>query len=311
MLSRVAERVYWIGRYVERAENTARCIDVNLQLQLDLPSGESSWEALLQAMGSSESFLKKYGRATKENVLNYLSLDPENPNSIFSCISQARENARCVRETCSSEMWTVLNRYYLLFKDAAVSKTIIEKTHDFFVSVKELSQLFTGVALGTMSHGEAWQFLKLGRMVERADQTSRILDVKYFLLLPSPALVGMALDSVQWTALLKSVSAFEMFRKRYSLVTPKNVSEFLIFDEEFPRSIRVAVAGEEASLRRIVKGTSNGSDCESIRAVGKLRADLEFSTIDEYIQNGLHETLDKIQRKMSVIHGAITQEFFS
>jgi uncharacterized alpha-E superfamily protein len=311
MLSRVAERIYWMSRYVERAENTARCIDVNLHLQLDLPGGEASWEALLQTMSSSEVFMLKYGRATREKVLHYLSLDAENPNSIFSCIAQARENARCVREICSSEMWTVLNRYYLILKDPETLKRMLEDPHTFFISVKEVSQLFGGVAWGTMSHGEAWRFLRLGRMLERADQTSRILDVKYFLLLPSPTLVGMTLDSVQWTALLKSVSAFEMFRKRYSLVTPRNVSEFLMLDDSFPRSIRFCMGELERSLQRIAQETPDGMNRESIRMTGKLRAELEFSTIEEYVKSGLHEMLDRIQQKLGELHNAIIHEFFS
>jgi len=311
MLSRVAERVYWMSRYVERAENTARCVDVNLHLQLDLPSGEASWEALLQTMGSSEDFMLKHGRATREKVLHYLSLDAENPNSIFSCIAEARENARCVREICSSEMWAILNRYFLLLKNPETSQKMFENPHDFFVSVKELSQLFGGVAWGTMSHGEAWRFLRLGRMVERADQTSRILDVKYFLLLPSPTMVGMTLDSVQWTALLKSVSAFEMFRKHYSLVTPRNVSEFLILNDTFPRSIHFCVREIDKNLNNIAKNTPDGVHRESIRMVGKLGAELEFSTIEEYVKGGLHETLDHIQRQLADLHNVIVHEFFS
>jgi len=311
MLSRVAETVYWMSRYVERAENTARCVDVNLHLQLDMPgSAEGSWEPLLFTMGEKENFSKKYGRATREAVLRYLTFDEENPNGIFSCIAQARENARCVREICSSEMWTVLNRFFLALKSPDAQKKMLENPHDFFVAVKETSQLFTGVAWGTMSHGEAWRFLRLGRMLERADQTSRILDVKYYLLLPTPSMVGMALDSVQWTALLKSVSAFEMFQKKYSLVTPRNVSEFLVFDPEFPRSIRFCVNEVEMSLQRIAKETGKSEKSPALRLSGKLRADLEFSTIEEFFKIGLHEKLDRIQQALANLNGEVYREFF-
>src|SRR6266487_4660610 len=183
MLSRVAESIYWMSRYVERAENVARFIDVNLQLMLDSPSGESQqWQPLVNTTGDHADFDQRYGAATQQDVLHFLTFDAENPNSILSCLRAARENARTVREIISSEMWLQLNKFFLLVNAAAENPEALSSRHEFFSEVKNASHLFNDVAAATMTHGEAWHFARLGRALERADKTSRILDVKYFLL---------------------------------------------------------------------------------------------------------------------------------
>ena len=190
MLSRVADSIYWMGRYVERAENVARFVDVNLNLMLDAPTGvDQQWQPLVNITGDHEGFTKRYGEATQEKVIQFLTFDRENPNSILSCLRAARENARSVREIISSEMWLQLNQFYLMVNSAAVTTNGHETPHDFFTEVKLASHLFAGVTDSTMTHGEAWHFCQLGRKLERADKTSRILDVKYFILLRSAAAV--------------------------------------------------------------------------------------------------------------------------
>src|SRR5437016_1826296 len=239
MLSRVAESIYWMSRYVERAENVARFIDVNLNLMLDPPDGSGrQWQPLVNTTGDHEDFAERCGEATQYNVIQFLTFDRDNPNSIISCLRAARENARSVREIISSEMWLQLNQFYLTVNCAASSAKGQDLPHDFFTEVKSASHLFAGVADSTMTHGEAWHFFRLARKLERADKTSRILDVKYFILLRSVADVGTPFDELQWAAVLRSTSAFEMFRKRHGRIAPRSIIEFLVLDNQFPRAIR-------------------------------------------------------------------------
>jgi uncharacterized alpha-E superfamily protein len=249
MLSRVADSIYWMARYVERAENVARFIDVNLQLMMDSPdySGQQ-WEPLVYISGDQEAFGKRYGAATQESVLKFLAFDDENPNSIVSCLRGARQNARSVREIISSEMWLHLNKFFLTVDAVAHKELAPDDLHGFFDDVKSGSHLFNGIAEATMTHGEGWNFLGLGKQLERADKTSRILDVKYFILLRSVTDVGTAWDDIQWTAVLRSTSAFEMYRKDHGRVTPKGVVDYLLLNHNFPRSIHFCLNAARESL---------------------------------------------------------------
>ena len=210
LLSRVANSVYWLGRYIERAENVARFIDVNHNLMLDLPSGSADqWRPIVDTTGDHAEFAKRYGAATQENVVRFLAFDPQNPNSIYSRVLTARENARSVRETISSEMWQQINSLYLLITGAS-RQTVPESLPQFCHTLRMACHLFQGITEVTMSHNEGWHFIRLGTTLERADKTTRILDVKYFILLPAISDVGTPYDDVQWSAVLKSVSGFEM-----------------------------------------------------------------------------------------------------
>ncbi len=309
MLSRVANSIYWLARYIERAENVARSIDVNLQLQLDLPGEERPWEPVIQTAGNADAFFKTYSHVNLENALTFLTFDKENPSSIISCVDAARENARCVREIISSELWIAINKFYLKLSDPEVQRQMLLNPHEFYSSVKEFSQLTVGIIQGTMNHDLAWNFARLGTMLERADQTSRILDVKYYILLPDVSMIGLVLDTVQWTAVLKSVSAFEMFRKRYSNATPHNVADFLLLSSEFPRSLRYCLEQAEFCLKNIA--FPEKSNANSLRKLGKLRSDLTFTTIDEIISSGLHEKVENIQISLGDIGNEIWNDFFS
>ena len=206
LLSRVADSVYWMARYIERAENVARFIDVNHNLTLDLPHGyHDQWQPIVDTTGDHEEFAERYGQATQETALRFLAFDQENLNSIYSCILAARENARSVRETISSEMWQQVNELYLLITSES-RKAVPSSLGDFCHSVRMGCHLFQGITDVTMSQNEAWHFANLGRMLERADKTTRLLDVKYFILLPAIADVGTPYDDIQWTAVLKSAS---------------------------------------------------------------------------------------------------------
>ena len=312
MLSRVAESIYWMSRYVERAENVARFVDVNLNLMLDAPSGaDQQWWPLVNTTGDHDDFEKRYGKATQHSVIHFLTFDRDNPNSMISCLRAARENARSVREIISSEMWLQLNKFYLMVNDADSSGTGIESPHDFYSQLKLSSHLFTGVTDATMTHGEPWHFCRLGRKLERADKTSRILDVKYFILLRSVADVGTPLDDIQWAAVLRSASAFEMYRKRHGRISPKGIVQFLLLDAEFPRSIRFCLDAARTSLHAI-SGTPLGSFRHSAeKLLGQLCSDLAYANVDEVVNAGLHEYLDELQSKMNGVSNGIFEIFFA
>ncbi len=311
MLSRVADSIYWINRYVERAENVARFVDVNLNLLLDCPPGVTQqWEPLVVTTGDLELFRDRYGEATADNVLQFLTFDPDYPNSILYCLQQARENARSVREIISSEMWEQVNAFYLMVMEAANAGSLSD-IHRFYPEVKMASHLFAGVMDATMAHNEGWHFGYLGRLLERADKTARILDVKYYILLPSVKAVGTPLDDLQWIALLKSASAYEMYRKSQHRITPNGVTEFLVLNREFPRSIHFCLLSAERSLHRITGTTPGTWSTASDRALGRLRSELEYITIEEIFQIGLHEFLDGLQIRLNQVGKSIYEDFFA
>lgn len=310
MLSRVADSIYWLNRYIERAENVARFVDVNLNLMLDLPTGlPQQWEPLVLTTGDLKDFQKSYGESTPENVINFLTFDSEYPNSIISCLQMARENARSIREIISSEMWEEVNAFYLIVKEAA-TKPPQSNLPYFFTQVKLSSHRFAGVMDATMTHNEGWHFGQIGRLQERADKTARILDVKYFYLLPSAEWVGKPLDQIQWIALLRSVSAYEMYRKCQRRITPSNVAEFLILNREFPRSIYFCLREVERCLHEVT-GTPIGTWSNNAeRALGRLCSELGYLTINDVIETGLHEFLDQMQSKINEVGDNLGLTFF-
>jgi uncharacterized alpha-E superfamily protein len=311
MLSRVANSIYWMSRYIERAENVARFIDVNLNLMLDLPVGSAQqWQPLVDITGDTDEFEKRYGAATQQNVVQFLTFDPDNVNSIRSCIRAARENARSVREIISSAMWEQLNGFYLLVSSAA-NVGSLKDPHELFASVKMSSHQFSGVTEATMTHNEGWHFSRLGRQLERADKTSRILDVKYFLLLPTVADVGTTFDDIQWAAVLRSTSAFEMYRKRYGRISPDRIVEFLLVDGEFPRAVQCCLMAARESVHAI-SGTPAGMFRNPVeQLLGELCSELAYVQVDDLISAGLHEYLDQLQTKMNRVGNGIGETFFA
>jgi uncharacterized alpha-E superfamily protein len=311
MLSRVADSIYWLNRYVERAENIARFVDVNLNLLLDSPVVMTEqWKPLIMTTGDLSLFTQRYGEASAENVIQFLTFDQDYPNSILSCLRIARENARSVREIISSEMWEQVNTFYLMVKDASEMQPLPELP-SFFAEVKLASHLFAGIMNATMSHNEGWHFGRLGRLLERADKTTRILDVKYFILLPAVSLVGTALDELQWIALLKSASGYEMYRKRQRRIDPTGIAKFLILDREFPRSIQFCLLEAEQSLHAITGSGVAAWHNSAERTLGRLRSELDFITIEEIIQSGLHEFLDHIQTQLNLVGEHIFESFLT
>ena len=311
MLSRVADAVYWMSRYVERAENLARFVDVTHNMSLDLPPGsDQQWGALVFASGAQEYFDKTYGAATRENVTHFLTFDRDYAGSILSCVHAARENARSVRESISSEMWEQLNEFYIAVRDAAQS-TPLKTPNAFYQHIKNSSHLFVGITVTTFSQGEAWHFARLGRTLERADKTSRILDVKYFTLLPHVQDVGTPIDDLQWSAVLRSVSGFEMYRKRHHGITPKRVVGFLVLDRQFPRAVMHCVDTAYRSLHAIT-GSPEGTFWNiADKRLGQLRSELAYATVDEIIGRGLHEFLDSLQVQINEVGTGIYNTFIA
>ena len=312
MLSRVADSIYWMNRYVERAENVARFISVNLNLLLDVPGRvDEQWMPLVVTTGDAGPFHERHDQASRENVLHFLTLDEENPNSILSCLTAARNNARSMREVISSEMWQHINRFYLMVRESGDIHNSLDYQVDFYENIRFAGQHFVGVTDATMTHGEAWHLCRMGRLLERADKTSRILDVKYFLLLPSPEAVGTTYDDLQWSALLRSASAFEMYRQRHGQITPAKVVDFLILDREFPRAVLYCLTKANESLHAITKTAVGGFNNLAEKELGQLRADLAYLKAEEVIQIGLHEFIDNLQRRVNGVSDAIYKDFFA
>jgi len=311
LLSRVANSIYWMSRYIERAENTARLIDVNLQLTLDRPGGiEEQWSPLISITGDDAVFSARYPAPDRSSATQFLTFDPQYPNSIINCIAAARENARTIRDALTSEMWEQINTLHLMLRHAATTGRHEERPHEFYTEVKRGCQLFDAITDGTMSHGIAWDFARLGRMVERADKTSRILDVKYFLLLPRIDDVGGPMDVVQWAALLRSAGALEMYRQFHGAIHPPNVVGFLMLDTEFPRALAFCLLRAQSSLHRIIGPHGSAATRNVQRLLGRLRSELEFGDAQEIIDAGLHEYLDHFQDKLNQIDDAINDAFF-
>lgn len=322
MLSRVADAIYWASRYVERAENVARFIDVSLNLMLESSAhGERDWASLVHTTGDQEFFEKKYGKATPENVTQFLTFDDEYSSSILSSVSRARENARSVRDIISREMWQELNEFYLMVLQAARPGSQPEDLIDFCARVKRAGIYFEGVTNATLSRGEAFHFAHLGRMLERADKTSRILDVKFFLLTPSQAQaqaqaqsqsqgIGVAVDHVGWSTLLNSASALQMYRQIWHVTSPEAVSAFLLLDRNFPRSILRCVRRAQESLHSISGAPLGSFESEAERLLGRLRSELDYAKIDEIMEQGLHQYVDALQGQLNEAGAAVQSQFF-
>ncbi|MCE9499846.1 MAG: alpha-E domain-containing protein [Leptospira sp.] len=311
MLTRVADSIFWMNRYIERMENNARFIDVNLSLSMDLPQGmQEQWEPLVQVTGEYELFEELYGEPNRENVLRFLGSDLKNSNSILSCLYSARENARGVRENLSTELWEHINSSYINIREEFEKGEIFQNAAGFFKKIKTVSQLFIGMVHSTLSKTEGWHFANLGRMMERADNTTRILDLKYFYLLPSSQEVGSPLDLLEWHAILKSASAYEMYRKSYGKIQSREIVEFLILDRYFPRAIRFCLIEAENSIYAIT-GTANRTYSNTAeKKLGALRSELDYLSVAEIIQFGLHEYIDALQSKLNDISAEIRENFF-
>src|SRR5271154_3898408 len=309
MLSRVAESLYWMSRYLERAEHTARLIDVDLQLRLDQsPEAGSgrSWR-LLEALDAPPP---EDGKIDANTLTHILTLDKTNSSSIISCVAAARENLRQVREQCSTEMWEQLNRLYLQVNSTAASEAWLLHSYVFFRAVQEGAHLFQGVTDSTMSHGEGWQYIQLGRYVERTDALARLIGA-YFNRLPySPDQAVESEEYLEWVGLLKSCAAFEAYCKKYTAeLRPLRVAEFLLLNPEFPHSVRFSVDKVHGALRAIAELTDRKAE-QPVRLAGRMRATLSFSQIDEVMSSGASAYVENVRQQCGQAHTAIHQIYF-
>ncbi|MFN2508846.1 MAG: alpha-E domain-containing protein [Chthoniobacterales bacterium] len=311
MLSRVADSLYWMSRYIERAENNARIAEVNLQLLLDLTNQgdtdpQQQWNPIISSLEENELFASLYKEPDGRAAIDFVSLQKKNSNSIYSCVALARENARTTREQISSEMWEQINRLYLFVTSDSARKLLRSSPYEFFKRVIAGSHLFQGISDATMTHGEGWDFIRIGKLLERADCTSRLLDVKYHILLPSGERVGGNVDTIQWMAVLRSCSALDAYRKAYvDQVAPWKVAEFLILHQDFPRSIRYSVDCLDIALHRISGASETHYANEAERLSGRLRSDLVYATIGDIFKFGLHEYLETVQERLVEISDAM------
>src|SRR5436190_15919812 len=311
MLSRVADSLYWMSRYIERAENNARIAEVNLQMLLDLTNQQEAdpnqqWDPIISSLEENELFSSLYPKPDGRAALDFVSLQKKNPNSIVSCLTRARENARTTSEQISSEMWEQINRLYLFVRSDTAKRLVRASPYEFFKRVITGSHLFQGITDATMTHAEGWDFIRIGKLLERADCTSRILDVKYHILLPSGEKVGGNVDTIQWMSVLKSCSALEAYRKVYvDQVAPWRVAEFIITQPTFPRSVRFCVDYFDAALHHISGSSETKYANEAERLSGRLRSELDYATIGDIFKFGLHEYLEQIQERLVEINVAI------
>jgi len=309
MLSRVADSLYWMSRYLERAEHTARLIEVDLQLRLDQSpeSGAGRWLRLLNALQTPGPEDVKIDAAS---ITHLLTLERTNPSSILSCVAAARENLRQVREQCSTEMWEQLNRLYLQVSNTSKSESWLLNSHIFFRAVLEGAHLFQGVTDSTMSHGEGWQYIQLGRYVERTDTLARLIGTHFGSLTQPPDQGVESEEYLEWVGLLKSCAAFEAYCKAYTAeMRPLRVAEFLLLNPEFPHSVRFSVDMVHASLARIGEMTERKAE-QPVRLAGRLQATLSFSQIEEILASGASAYVDSVRWQCAQAHTAIHQVYF-
>jgi uncharacterized alpha-E superfamily protein len=315
MLCRTANELFWMSRHIERAENAARLLDVTYRMSL-LPyevvepglAWAEPWAVPLITSGMATSYYEKFDALAAENVLRLMILDPANPSSIYSCLRAARESARSVRGAITSEMYEDLNSAWLEMRHIDYPTLEARGVSEFLEWVKMRSHLFRGVTFGTMLRDEAYHFIRLGTHLERADNTARILDVKYHTLLPSAADVGGAVDYYQWGALLRSVSGFESYRKIYSdVITPRRVAELLILRDDMPRSLHACMNFIHDTLELLCDHSSR----EVERAAGELHAKLHYGRADDIIEQGLHEYLMDFLERISTLGEGISRHFLA
>ena len=311
MLSRVASNLYWMSRFVERAENTARVLDVTWRMSLLVKEERlqnQEWFAPLNITGTLFPFAGRHDQVCAREVLHFMALDPENPSSIYACARQARENARSVRGSITSEMWEVLNSTWLEMQQMDEDRVETRGISAFFDWVKERSHLFRGVTFGTMHRDDAYEFARLGTHMERADSTARILDVKYHILLPSVKDVGGAVDYYQWSAVLRSVAAFEAYRKVYrDVITPLRLAELLILRDDIPRSLRFCLIQVCATLDKV----KNDRSRDALRSASRILSGLQFGHISDIFAAGLHEYLTDFLDSMQDLSRNIQGSFFA
>ena len=305
MLSRTADHLYWMARYTERAENTARMLDVAVQASMlpqSLEDSEAGWRAMLGISELEEEFARRKGVCNQHDVLDFMVRDPSNPSSIAACLKGARDNARAVRGKLTTEVWETTNATWLSMPAQMTENNLQDDPSAFFEWVKYRSHLSRGVTLGTMLKDEAMYFIRLGTFLERADNTARILDVKYH----GAAEASSQRDFYYWAALLRSVSGFEIYRKVYrDVITRERVAELLMLHPDMPRSLLFSM---EQVLENLC-AVRNDVSADTERLAGKLHAELKFTRIDDILHAGLHDSLTTFLENVDELGRLISRDF--
>ncbi len=314
MLSRVANSIYWMNRYIERVENYARFMSVNINLSYDVPGlFANQWDSILTSTGDYGAFHVYYDQADKDKIIDFMTFDSRNLNSMFRSLGEARENARTIRETLPKEVWEHLNSFYLDFKSFADKPNRdIDNHNDFYENIKKGCQLFFGMMDATFTRNEGYQFASVGKFLERADKTSRFLDIPYFqfdaaaeVKTPTPQ------ELLIWSAVLKSVSALNMYRQQYKTLRPQFIIELLIKDRDFPRAICYCIKKAEYALYRISGSRPQDSYAnQAEKEVSKLKHEIDFTETSDILQQGIHKYLDAFQSKNNNIGLEIFKTYF-
>ena len=308
MLSRVADSIYWMARYMERAENLARLLLANQSLMLDAGSSKQGdatfWQSILMTTGDEEGYAALYPTVRGDCIDEYVSVRTENANSILNCIRNARENTRMIRDQITDEVWRAVNDLYLLVTSSKGRQLREQMPTDYYETIMQGSSHFQGAARATLMRNEAWQFLQIGTYLERADKTSRLID----------ACSGIALvmaphpdaRPLRWQGLLQSCSAWHGYREQHSDLAPRDVLEFLFLSDRFARSVRFCMREVDFALGRLLAPpVAQSPKTDPVRLSGQLRAALDYATIDEIIDAGLHEYIDQLQARLNVVGAAI------
>ncbi|MEM9159051.1 MAG: alpha-E domain-containing protein [Verrucomicrobiota bacterium] len=306
MLCRVADSLFWMARYIERAENTVRLVDVTLQTLLE--SNHSSdqdnyahWQPILASLGDQSLFESLYTEKSSANITDFLTFNPENPSSVFSCIGAARENARMIRDQISSEMWEVINRTYLYVRRQDPHKICLEADYEFFQNIKEFSQLFQGLTDTTFPHQLGFEFIICGAEIERADKTCRIIDAKRYM---NESREGLddTLDNAQWAAILRGCSGHEAYRRVFvTEITGPNVKEFLLLSKDFPRSVLYSLKRFQLAMHAISQCPITHFSNEAERRLGRLIAKLNYSDSSDLKGEKTDELIEEIENELGEI----------
>ncbi|MFY8102803.1 MAG: alpha-E domain-containing protein [Ramlibacter sp.] len=313
MLSRTADHLFWMSRYTERAENTARMLDVNYQTSL-LPQSAAvaqlGWQGLLSISELLPAYTARHGEVTPRAVMEFMVKDESNPSSILSCLRAARENARAVRGSLTTEVWETQNQTWLEVNRMLASGEFERDPGVFFEWVKFRSHLSRGVTVGTMLMDEALHFMRLGTFLERADNTARLVDVKFHAVesdfFGAATLQDQEYDFYHWSAILRSVSGFEVYRKVYrDVIRPERVAELLVLRPDMPRSLHASMNEVVANLRMV----SGDESSDTLRHAGRLRAELQYGSIEEILATGLHAFLTQFLDRVNALGGRISRDF--
>jgi len=313
MLSRIANCLYWMSRYLERMDNTARLIEINVLHLLEVEdsiSEANQWKPLLEISVSDQAYAACHptGEVTAKRLIHFMTQEKANPGSIYHSLKSARENARIVRDRISKEMWEAINELWLQVENQLQTPLVLERSPAFYKMVRNEVARFHGLAESTMLRGKAFGFYELGLYLERADMTARILDVKYHLILPDLSLVGSPLDYYQWVALLKSISGLEAYRRKFhSGLRPAGVANFVIFDRQFPRSLNYLVDAIYCALKSL---GSQSIRSHSLQEISRLLEEFEHHDGEEVFSHGLHEFLKDFVAQTARLNTAIHEEYF-